>query len=385
MTMTGELPPELRLKSAALSLITLVGGVSLAVIPAATVSISSRVFPIQQQGWIAVAVLIGTFFGQVTFAVVVESRLSSAGTDRRVTFPLWLAGLSVLTALVIAIEYQNAVILCIGLPILLASLEVGRGVSVAERLDVREMWAAVAVGAGALCGVLAAFAGQKWGLIPLVTGIVVATIIRSLPVSHKASRPEPRVMAWVVADVSITGGIYPLLNATILALLGPVPAVLFTSISTVSGLLAIPLNFMRLRLLKQHSTLDIVVSAVSVVAAIVVIFVCEFLGVFEFIFAQAWTLEATLVPLFIACLWRAASLATTIPFAALRRMGQAKLLTVLRASVAVVTFGAALAVISLNSLSWIFAVLLAGELLQAVLYELARRRRVSGAATVGAS
>ena len=383
--MTTELPPELRLKSAALSLVTLVGGVSLAVIPAATVSISSRVFAIQEQGWIAVAVLIGTFFGQVTFAVVVESRLSSAGTDRRVTFPLWLAGLSVLTAIVIAIEYQNAVVLCVGLPILLASLEVGRGVSVAERLDIRELWAAVAVGAGALTGVLAAFAGQLWGLIPLVTGIVIATIIRSLPVSHKASRPEPRVMAWVVADVSITGGIYPLLNATILALLGPVPAVLFTSISTVSGLLAIPLNFMRLRLLKQHSTLDIVVSAVSVVGAIVVIFVCEFLGVFEFIFAQAWTLEATVVPLFIACLWRAASLATTIPFAALRRMGQAKLLTVLRASVAVVTFAGALAVITLNSLSWIFAVLLIGELLQALLYEIARRRQVTRAVAVEAS
>ena len=383
--MTTELPPELRLKSAALSLITLVGGVSLAVIPAATVSISSRVFPIQQQGWIAVAVLLGTFFGQVTFAVVVESRLSSAGTDRRVTFPLWLAGLSVVTAAAIAIEYQNAVVLCIGLPILLASLEVGRGVSVAERLDIREMWAAIAVGAGALTGVLVAFAGQSWGLIPLVTGIVVATIVRSLPVSHKASRPEPRVMAWVVADVTITGGIYPLLNATILALLGPVPAVLFTSISTVSGLLAIPLNFMRLRLLKQHSTLDIVVSAVSVVAAIVVIFVCEFLGVFEFIFAKAWTLEATLVPLFVACLWRAASLATTIPFAALRRMGQAKLLTVLRASVAIVTFGAALAIIALNSLAWIFAVLLAGELLQALLYELARRRQVARAQALEAS
>lgn len=377
--MSTDLPPELRLKSAALSLITLVGGVSLAVIPAATVSISSRVFPIQQQGWIAVAVLIGTFFGQVTFAVVVESRLSSAGTDRRVTFPLWLAGLSVLTAIAIAIEYQNAVVLCIGLPILLASLEVGRGVSVAERLDVREMWAAIAVGSGALIGVLAAFAGRPWGLIPLVTGIVAATIIRSLPVSHKASRPEPRVMAWVVADVSITGGIYPLLNATIFALLGPVPAVLFTSISTVSGLLAIPLNFMRLRLLKQHSTLDIVVSAVSVVGAIVVIFVCEFLGVFEFIFAKAWTLEATLVPLLMACLWRAASLATTIPFAALRRMGQAKLLTVLRASVAVVTFGAALGVIAFDSLTWIFTVLLAGELLQALLYELARRRHVARA------
>ena len=57
----------------------------------------------------------------------------------------------------------------------------------------------------------------------------------------------------------------------ILAFLGPADAVLFTSISTVSGLLAIPLNFMRLRLLKEHSRLDIVVSAASVVAAVVVL------------------------------------------------------------------------------------------------------------------
>ena len=49
----------------------------------------------------------------------------------------------------------------------------------------------------------------------------------------------------------------------ILAFLGAADAVLFTSIATVSGLLAIPLNFLRLRLLKAHSSLDILVSASS--------------------------------------------------------------------------------------------------------------------------
>lgn len=373
--MSVDLPPQIRLRSAALSLITLVGGVSLAAIPAATISISSRIFTIEEQGAIAVAVMVATFAGQLTFAAVVESRLSSAATERRVTFPLWLAALSVLTAIVLAFNFSNAVVLCIALPVLLASLEVGRGVSVAERLDVREMWAAISVGVGALAGVVAGFANAEWALLPLVLGIVVATCIRSMPVSHKASKPEPHVMGWVVTDVAITGGVYPLLNTVILALLGPVSAVLFTSISTVSGLLAIPLNFLRLRLLKEHSRLDIIVSASAVVVALIAIGIAEALGIFGFLFGEAWTISATAGALSVACLWRAASLATTIPFAALRRMGEAKLLTLLRGAVAILTAIAALLVLQLDSLSAVFAVLLAGELLQAVVYELARRQR----------
>jgi hypothetical protein len=372
--MTDQLPPEINLRRAALSFVTLVGGVSLAVIPAATVSIASRIFPLEQQGAVAVATMVATFAGQLTFAVVVESRLSSTGTERRVTFPLWLAALSVLAALAVVILPTNAFVLCGALPVLVASLEVGRGVSVAERLDLREMWAAIAVGAGALAGVLSAFSGFSWALIPLVAGIVVATVVRSLPVPHTASRPHPHVMGWVVTDVAVTGGVYPLLNATILALLGPVQAVLFTSISTVSGLLAIPLNFLRLRLLKSHSRLDVLLSGGSVVAAIIVIFVCEWLGVFGFIFSDAWSASATALPLLVACLWRAASLATTIPFASLRRSGEAKLLTLLRAMVAVLTFLAALGAVATDDLIWVFAVLLLGELLQAVVYEIARRR-----------
>ena len=160
------MPAPLRLRGAALSLITLLGGVSLAVIPAATISISSRLFSVEEQGFLAVAVLVATFAGQLTFAVVVESRLSSAATERRVVFPLWLAAISVVTAVVIAVVPPNAVVLAVGLPILIAALEVGRGVSVAERLDRREIVASIAVGLGALVGVLAGFAGQHWALDP---------------------------------------------------------------------------------------------------------------------------------------------------------------------------------------------------------------------------
>ncbi|MDJ0337571.1 hypothetical protein [Cryobacterium sp. PH31-O1] len=360
-----------------MSLITLLGGVSLAVIPAATVAISARQFTLEEQGAIAVAVMLATFAGQVTFAVVIESRLSSAATARRVTFPLWLAALSVLTAIIVGFNSSSAVVLCVALPVLLASLEVGRGVSVAERLDTREIWASVLVGSGALAGVLVAFTAQTWGMIPLVVGIALATCVRSLPVAHQPSRPDPAVMGWVVADTSITGVIYPLLNVMILAFIGPAQAIIFTAISTVSGLLAIPLNFLRLRLLKEHSRLDIGVSGLALLGAIVALGILEATGTFGFIFGSAWSLSDTALPLAVACAWRATSLLTTIPFAALRRMGAVRLLTGLRAIVAAITFALAGLGLVTQNIVWVFTGMLVAELISAVIYEGARRSQTA--------
>lgn len=375
--MSISLPPQIRLRGAAMSLITLLGGVSLAVIPAATVAISARQFTLDEQGAIAVAVMLATFVGQVTFAVVVESRLSSAATARRVTFPLWLAALSVLTAIIVGFNSGSAVVLCVALPILLASLEVGRGVSVAERLDTREIWASVLVGSGALAGVLVAFTAQTWGMIPLVAGIALATCVRSLPVSHQPSRPDPAVMGWVVADTSITGVIYPLLNVMILAFIGPAQAIIFTAISTVSGLLAIPLNFLRLRLLKEHSRLDIGVSGLALLGAAVALGMLEATGAFGFIFGSAWSLSDTALPLAVACAWRATSILTTIPFAALRRRGAVRLLTGLRAIVAAITFALAGLGLVTQNIVWVFGGMLVAELISAVIYETARRSRTA--------
>jgi hypothetical protein len=353
---------------------SLAGGVSVAVIPAATLAIGSHVFTVAENGFIAVDIMVATFIGQLTFAAVVESRLSSSSTARRVVFPLWLAILGVLAALAIAFNPTNALVLCICLPILLAALEVGRGVSVAERLDTREIIASVAVGLGALLGVLSALGGITWGLTLLVAGIVVATALRSLPVAHTASRPDSAVRAWVVLDVGITGIVFPLLNIVILALLGPTEAVIFTAISTVSGLLAIPLNFLRLRLLKEHSVADIWITVSSLLLAIVALLIAEFVGLFSVLFGSAWTLSDTLVPLLIACGWRAASLAPTLPFTALRRLGHARLVTILRAVASAISFAlGGLALVSQN-VAWVFAALLAAELLSGLLYELARRR-----------
>lgn len=373
-TVIGPTAAKPRFHPAALSAISLVGGVSLAVIPASTLSIATHIFTTADQGSVSVAITAATFISQLSFAALIESRLSSARTERRVTFPRWLAVVTVLSAAAVAIAFTNVVVLCIALPILLASLEVGRGVSVAERLDLREIWAAALVGVGALTGVIVAYSGASWGFIPLVFGIASASIVRARPVSHRASRPDRAVIGWVLADVAITGIIYPVINTFILLFIGPTQAVLFTAISTASGLLAIPLNFMRLRLLKSHSLLDIWVSASAILLALLAIGILEVTGTLAFIFHGSWTMSATALALGIACIWRAASLASTLPFTALRRGGQVRLLAVLRAACAVATLGGALAALALHSLTVIFTVLLLGELLQAVTYEVARRR-----------
>lgn len=371
--MSATTPGRLPYRRAALSMTTLVGGVALAVVPAAVLSIASRTFTIADQGSIALSVTIGIFLSQVVTAVLVESRLSSRVSSRSVAVPVWLSVLAVATAIVVALFHDDVLAVCIGLPLLVSALEVGRGVSVAERLDVREAWAAAAVGIGALVGVLVGYLGGSWGIVPLVAGIAVATIIRTVLAGRKASALPWRTAGWVTLDVSITGIVYPIMNSVILAVLGPRQAILFAAISTVSGLLAIPLNFMRLRLLKEHSLLDIVVSTAALIVAAVVIALMEGLGLLTFIFGTAWTVQSTAAPLAVACLWRAASLATTLPFAALRRRGAARLVMILRAIVAAVTFAAAVLVVPSRNLVLVFAVLLASELAQALVYESARR------------
>jgi hypothetical protein len=119
------------------------------------------------------------------------------------------------------------------------------------------------------------------------------------------------------------------------------------------------------------------VSAGAALAAVAVLLVLEATGLFGFIFGTAWTGSATLLPLLVACAWRAASLATTIPFAALRRRGEVRLLTGLRAVVSALTFALAAVGLLAGSLTAVFLGLLLAELASAVVYEVARRRRLA--------
>ena len=71
----------------------------------------------------------------------------------------------------LAIFPTSPVVAIAALPFLFATLETGRGVSVAEKYASREAWAALALGIGAGSGVIIALLGQTWGLSLLAIGV----------------------------------------------------------------------------------------------------------------------------------------------------------------------------------------------------------------------
>ena len=357
-----------------LSALNLASGVSLSIVPPAVLSISTNTFAVHEQGIVAVAVTTATFLSQLNFGAVVESRLSSLRTGRFVAIPLWLTMLGLIAAVgMIGFSTVPAVI-CVTLPFLFAALEVGRGVSIAEGYPLREVASAIALGLGAGIGVIAALVHQPWGLVAMGIGIAAAILIRAVNAPRRAPSPDAAIRGWVLADVGLTGITYPVLNAVILALLGPAASVIFAAVSTVSGLLAIPLNFLRVRLLKEHSVLDIVVTSCALALAGAVIAIAEFTGLLGLAFGSTWTVAVSALPLLVACLWRIATLFSAIPFAALRRAGRAKLVMILRGASALLTFALAVPSTAFGQIWIVFAALLIGELVLALNCEIARRR-----------
>lgn len=361
-------------RAPAASAVTLASGLSLAIVPAAILSVAGSLFTLPEQGTLAVVIMAATFAGQLAVGATVEARLATPQGARRVTVPKWLGISGVIAALAVGVLPPQAILLACALPFMLTGLEVARAVSVAERLHLREWVAAVSVGVGAVTAVLAGLAGASWALSPLGLGVAVAIAVRLAPVSFRRSAASSRTRGWILADTAITGVIYPIMNTAVLALLGPAEAVQFTAIATVSGALAIPLNFLRMRLLKEHSRADIVVSSLAVAVAAAAILVAETLGLFRFLFGDAWDGAALLAALAVACLWRSASLLTTIPFAALRRAGAVALVTALRATVSAATLVLALAGVSVGTVLAVFVGLLVAELGSAAVYAAAWHR-----------
>ena len=372
--MTADIVTSSRKARGVRSALNLASGVSLSIVPPAVLSISSNTFPVHEQGLVAVAVTSATFLSQLNFGAVVEARLSSVRTSRFVATPLWLTALGLVAALVLIIFHSNPIAICLTLPFLFGALEVGRGVSVAEGYPYREVASAVVLGLGAAAGVILGLLHEPWGLVAMGLGIAAAILIRAIRAPWHAPVPDRAIRGWVLADVGLTGITYPVLNFVILALLGPAASVIFAAVSTVSGLLAIPLNFLRVRLLKEHSVLDIVVTSFALALAGAVIAIAEFTGLLGLAFGSTWTVAVTALPLLVACLWRIATLFSAIPFAALRRAGRAKLVMILRGVSALLTFALAVPSTAFGQIWIVFAALLVGELVLALNCEIARRR-----------
>jgi hypothetical protein len=365
-----------RVRSSLAAGITLAGGVALSIVPAGVLSVSSNTFSIADQGSIAVAVSIALFAGQLLFASVLESRLATPGR-RAVAMPWWLTIVGLTSAAAIALFPMQPIVIMIALPAMIAALEVGRGVSVTEKYATREGWAAVVLGGGTGAAVLIAIAGLSWGFAILGVAAVAAIIIRSAGAPARSPAPDAITRRWVTADAALTGVTFPILNAAILALIGPVASTLFAAISTVSGLLSVPLNYFRVRILKESSVVDYVVTLAAMVLTVLAIGVGQALGLFSSLFGEVWTVEATTATLAVAVLWRVSTLVSAVPFGRLRRAGLAKPVMLIRGTSALITVALTVAASTTGLLWLVFLALTVGELILASICFAAVRRLIT--------
>lgn len=356
----------------------MVGGVALAAAPPSILAIGGQTLSVVEAGVLTVGITAGTFLGQLTSAILVEAPLARPDGSRRVAIPLWVSAIGVLGSIGMAIASGlggSAVwVLAVATTLVLVALETGRAVGVAEGYEAREIVSAVTLGSSLVAGLGLALLGEGGAFICVGIGAGVTLLVRAVGAPHRSDAAPLRTRLWIAGDVGITGVVFPLLNAAVLGLLGPAAAYLFGAVSTVSGLLAIPLNFMRVRLLRspERAVVGLTVGLMGTAAAAIAI--AQLLGVFDILFGDGWAHGRIALPLVAACMWRAASILTTLPFAAIRRRGEVRLLWVLRTTCSAATALMLLALVPFGSLTWIFVGFLAGELLQAVVYAVADRR-----------
>lgn len=274
------------------TLLTMGSGVALSILPPAALSVSGNTLDPSDQGVVAVAVLTATFVGQVATGAIVEARLASPTTMRAVATPWWLSAVGVIGAAVLFLFPTSPIAIALALPALFSALEVGRSVAISEALSARETAAGVLLGVGAGLAVWQAIVGGLPGFSILAVASALAILIRALGAPASAPPADPIVRRWVVSDVTFTGITFPVLNSVILGVLGSSAAAIFATVSTASGLLSIPLNFLRVRLLKEHSRREIVTTAVVVLIAIAAIAAAAALGLFSVLFGETWTWEA---------------------------------------------------------------------------------------------
>lgn len=364
------------MKQIILSLGSLGGGIALAVVPAIALITATKLFGTQEQGYLAVAIMFASYIGQTATAGLIEAKLANPHRSGHLRIPSALLFMSAATVIAFVIWPTTWWVIAFGLPIIFAALESGRAAAVAERRDIREIVASIVVGGVSFLSLILAFSGCPQTYAVLAAGVLVASLVRSYRIPRDVSKPQSHFMFWVIADVGITGAIFPLLNTVVISQLGAESAVAFAAISSASGVVGIPLTYLRIRLLSEHSRFDILLSLFSVLTAIFAILIADWLGIFSLLFGNSWNEAASIGALLVACAWRGASMLTTIPFAKFRRAGRAKTVTYIRLISSVVSVLIAVSILRFDNLALVFGAMLTGELLQWAAFEFMSRKKL---------
>ncbi|RUQ09746.1 hypothetical protein [Curtobacterium sp. HSID17257] len=346
-----------------------VSGAALPVGPALVQALAARTFDMSDQATLAVGLSAGAFLSGVVNAVVAEARLADAAAAAR-----WSSSGSRFAVLAAAlgagsmVTSPQMVTVVIGFPLLMIALQLGRTDSV-----VLGSWRTESAAAG----LLVLFGSTALVLVPVIgsgafgllaLGMFLPVALRATVHPVERGLPVPCLRRLLIgAETCVVAAVPLVLTALVLAILGPGTAVAFRLLLTVLGVLQPLLGYLRTVLLARAASRLTAVLTVASALALATVVVAHTVGIPRLLFGAGWSMTtSTLVA---ACVWKVASIPSTIPFAALRRRGAVVDVLVLRGALSALSvLAATIAMVVTHSLLVVLCALTVVELVAFLAY-----------------
>jgi hypothetical protein len=361
------------------AVVQVMAGLALNVYPAMFIAVYARIAPIENQGFLALALAVGVYVAQLFNAFIVEGRLATPEADHDLSLPSWAAALTLGAGALLAIgpPVANPVVLMISSIGIMTGLLMSRTIGVVSGRWQMEAVAAGILGVASLAALLLARAHNSNCVRVLAVGAMAAILVRYWPRSALRGLvlpPDLRRASWVTGETAVVGAVQPAITSIVLVMLGPAASVAFRVISTMSGALEPILAYGRYRLLAHGHKGEIAIVAVIFTAALAAVLGVAFSGLGHLVFGSAWA-NVGAVALLLACVWKGVMLLSTVPFAALRKAGETALVFWIRSTSTVIYLIIGVAAVAIwQSNTAIFLGFVVAELATAVVYHVAAVR-----------
>lgn len=350
-----------------------VAGLALNVFPAIFIAIYARIAPIETQGILALALVVGVYVAQLFNAFVVEGRLATPGAEGEPSLPLWVVLFTVgaTVMLVIGPAVAPSAVLMASAVGVMTGLLMSRSIGVVTGEWKREGLAAAALIAASVVALWMADRHSPHCVRVLAIGALLAVLVRYRPrktLLNMGFPPDVRRSCWVTAETAVVGAVQPAITSVLLVMVGPAASVTFRVISTVAGALEPILAYGRYRLLAHGHRGELVPFAAVFAAALVAVLIAALGGLGSLIFGPAWR-DVGVAALLLAFVWKCFTLLSTVPFAALRKAGKTVLVFWIRGVSTVVYLVISVGFIVVwHATAAIFLAFAVAELITAVVY-----------------
>lgn len=339
-------------------------GAASAILPMTLLAGSAALYGSDYAGTYAFVLTLSAFGAQLLSAALVEARIGMGVSDLRL--PSRLLWLSIVGLALSPAGLWLPAVGAVGMGLILMALDPARLSSIVNGGARVEFSVAVLIGVVALWLLLAPSALLIWIVAPIVA--TSAVVVRWRAYSGMEKRAFRLDGGWIVAETAVTGVTQPILNGAILGYLGPQASVAFRMTSSLINVFSPALTFARVRLLARASVGDLIMSSVVVIALAIGLLIPNIFGLWSFVFGESWV-SVTTIAICAAIVWKIASLASTVPFARLRRTGYARLIFLLRLTSTLIYGVLALSTLFLfRDVSAVFISFAVSEVLTACLY-----------------